>query len=82
MTKYKYAGIFTLCRTIRRWIVIADGEEFPFNKKKYALMAAAASRARGKETKLIEDTTLRFRSPAAIDFHDEKFQIDISNQIP
>ena len=54
----------------------------PLRQKKYALMAAAASRARGLETKLIEDTTLRFRSPAAIDFHDEKFQIDISNQIP
>ena len=81
MTKFKYAGIFTLCRTIRRWIVIADGEEFPFDRKKHALMAASACRSRGLETKLMEDTTLRFRSPAAIDFHDEKFQIDISNQI-
>ena len=82
MTKFKYTGIFTLSRTIRRWIVVADGEEFPFDRKKHALMAAAACRATGLETKLIEDTTLRFRSPAAIDFHEEKFQIDISNQIP
>ena len=82
MTKYKYAGIFTQCRTIRRWIVVIDGEEFPFDRKKHAFMSAALAKSRGLDTKLIEDTTLKFRSPAAIDFHEEKFQIDISNQIP
>ena len=69
-------------RTIRKWIVVIDGEEFPFNRKKHAFMSAAVAKSLGFDTKLIEDTTLRFRSPAAVEFHEENFQIDISNQIP
>ena len=74
--------MFASMRTIRKWIVVIDGEEFPFDRKKHAFMSASLAKSRGLDTKLIEDTTLRFRSPAAIEYHDEKYQIDISNQIP
>lgn len=81
MTRYKYCGPFALQRTIRRWIVVIDGEEIPFNKKKLALFSASHALANGLEVKLVEETTLRQRSPAWLEVHDETFRIDITNQI-
>lgn len=81
MSRYKPVGIFTRMREIRRWIVVVDGEEFPFVNKNHALLSAKAADSVGKNVKLIEETTLRFTSPARIYAHDEKFRIDITNQI-
>ena len=36
---------------------------------------------RYSDVKLIEETIMRFKSPAAVDFHDEKIHIDITNQL-
>ena len=81
MTRYKHCGPFALQRTIRKWIVVIDGEEIPFNRKKLALLSASCAKAKGLEVKLLEETTLRQRSPAWLEVHDETFRIDITNQI-
>ena len=88
MSSYKPAGdgTFTRMRTIREWTVETDGKETVFDRKKHALIVAAALKSRGQAVKLIDVTTLRTRGPTTInykeEFHDEIIQIDISNQIP
>lgn len=83
MSKFKYTGgpFGEKVRTWKKWIVVVDGEEFPFDRMKHALMCAAVSRLRNVPTELFEETTMRFVRGGEWQ-HDEKFRIDISNRIP
>lgn len=81
MTRYKHAGLFQRMRTERRWIVAIDNEEFTFVQKRNALLSATASRAKGFDTKLFEETILYFSSPAGLERSRDSFRIDITNQL-
>ena len=81
MTRYKHAGLFQKMRTERRWIVTIDNEEFTFVQKRNALLSATASKAKGLDTKLFEETILYFSSPAGLERSRDSFRIDITNQL-
>lgn len=82
MSGYKYTGgpIGESVRTWNRWILVVDGEETEFDRKKHALLCAAASRTKGLRTELFQETMMRFRRGGER-IHDDVFRIDISNQI-
>ena len=70
-------------RTIRKWILVCDGDETVFDRKKHALLCAPVCRMRYHEVKLLEQTTLRYRGGMIRCPHpDQTYRIDISNQIP
>ncbi|MBR2093896.1 MAG: hypothetical protein IJ904_07680 [Candidatus Methanomethylophilaceae archaeon] len=81
MNAYKYTGgpFGESVRTWNRWILVVNGEETRFDRKKHALLCAAASKARGLHTELFQETVMRFRRGGEI--HDEVFRIDISNRL-
>ena len=81
MSGYKYTGgpFGESVRTWNRWILVVDGEETKFERKRHALLCAAASRVKGLRTELFQETVMRFRRGG--ETHDEVFRIDISNQI-
>lgn len=82
MSRYKYTGIFLKQRTERKWIVSAGGEEFPFGRKKLAVTAFLAARRRFPDARLLERTTLYFKSPAGVTRSTaEPFDIDITYQL-
>lgn len=73
-------GNSLLQRDWKTWIVVdADGEEFRFHRKKYAMMSGVLMFEKDDRTKLYEETTIRTRK----DFHtkDEKFRIDITDSL-
>lgn len=81
MSKYKYTGIFLRQQTSRRWIVSAGGEEFPFVRKNLAVKAFKACLETFPETRLIEETTMNFKSPAGITRTVSKpIRIDITSE--
>ena len=81
MTRYKHAGIFTKCRTFKRWILVIDGEEIKFNQRKLAFLCAEASIQNRQKTQLFEETIMRFISPADIHGQEKSFRIDITYKL-
>lgn len=82
MSKYRYTGIFLRQMTSRRWIVSAGGEEFPFVRKNLAVKAFKACLETFPDARLIEETTMHFKSPAGITRTVSKpIRIDITNEI-
>lgn len=66
----------------RVWIVVVDGDEIKFHKKGLALLASSASIQTFPDTRLLERTTLCFQSGCGLNRDEQKFEIDITNQIP
>lgn len=82
MSGYKYTGgpFGESVRTWNRWILVVDGEETEFDRKRHALLCAAASKAKGLRTELFQETVMRFRRGGEW-IHDNTFRIDITNRI-
>lgn len=68
-------------RTIRKWVLVCDGDETVFDRKKHALLCAPVCRMKYRKVKLLEQTTLRYRG-GMCPHPDQTYRIDISNQIP
>ena len=65
-----------------KWILVVDGEEFPFSRKKLAILSGRAALSKGCRTELFEETVLRFRS-GFLNHPEEnkKYRIDITNKL-
>ncbi len=68
-------------RMTKRWIVLIDGEEFPFTSLKIAELSARAALGSGADTKLIEETVMVFKRPVNAFLKQDSFRIDISNRL-
>ena len=67
-------------RSWKRWILVVDGEEIPFDRKRLALMCASVSHSMGRPVRLFEETKMRFVRGGEWKT-DKKFRIDISDRI-
>lgn len=80
--RYKDIGGFRQMRKAVRWIVVINGEEFPFSRKKHAILSGKTALSQGCRTELIEETELRFRSGcSARPKENLRYRINISNQL-
>ena len=81
-SRYKDIGGFRQMRKAVKWILVVDGEEFPFSRKKLAILSGRAALSKGCRTELFEETVLRFRS-GFLNHPEEnkKYRIDITNKL-
>lgn len=80
MGRYKSAGIFLKQREERKWILVLDGEEFPFFRRHLAVLSAKAAMERYPDLKLFEETVIHTRT-GCFRLPDKKFRIDITNEL-
>lgn len=78
-SRYKSIGGFRQMRKAVKWILVVNGEEFPFGRKKLAILSGKAALSKGCRTELFEETVLRFRS-GCLNHPEEnrKFRINIT----
>jgi len=68
-------------RTSRQWIVVIGGDEIVFHRKDLALLSAATAQSAYSGVRLLERTTLRFRSGCGLERSEKSFDIEITNRI-
>ena len=68
-------------RTSRQWIVVIGGDEIVFHRKDLALLSTAAAQSTFPDIRLLERTTLRFRSGCGLNVTEQSFDIDITDRI-
>ena len=77
---YRVIGLFHKARTIRRWVVVIDGEEIPFHNRRLAFMGALAAKESGKTVSVLEETTVR-NTFGMGNRHDDTFRIDLTYKL-
>ncbi|MBQ9713060.1 MAG: hypothetical protein IJV54_12315 [Bacteroidales bacterium] len=81
MSGYNHTGTFQEMRTFKRWLLVIDGEEVAFLRKRDAFSTARLIMYLAPGLRLIEETTCRFRTGGRRQ-PDQKFRIDLTDRIP